>query len=516
MPSAAPASSPTSVSGSGAPPARSPVVAAGTSLGPWGAATVGGAAARAAPLAGDSSSLFALDNQRIVRLDPVSGAVLAAHRYGAAVYPPAVIAAHTLWMTPKMTAHALTVFGFDTRTLQPREPITVRLSAAADVGGRIGFTADPTANRLYLGIGPNIDVIDAATRRVLTVYRQPPRRGDVVALALSPDHTRLYATTATQAVSTASIVTLDAHTGTTLAPPIPIDDGVSGIAASVGGLWLQTGSGMSLGLSFHPNRDLSRWVDEPVAGGGGWPVAATPTRSAVWEGGTERIACADPASGKTRAKATVPAQVHDRGHASTNIADLTIAAGHLFAYYQATNAPGPYLIRLTPPRACTAHQQTSSNPPGLHICPAKLLRMTVDASGSVMSQPFADIALTNTGPSPCLLRGYPRLAVWGHPGWQHSPSPTVRERIVTQHGLYERRDPGPHLVVVRPHHNAYFSIGTATAYQGGLHIITLTRLAVGLPGLPDTKALSFRLNATRPPRRPIPIGITAVTLSPHP
>ena len=71
-------------------------------------------------------------------------------------------------------------------------------------------------------------------------------------------------------------------------------------------------------------------------------------------------------------------------------------------------------------------------------------------------------------------------------------------------------------VVVRPHHNAYFSIGTATAYQGGLHIIALTRLGVTLPGVPVTKALPISLNATRPPGRPIPIGITAVTLSPHP
>ena len=414
-----------------------------------------------------------------------------------------------------MTADKLTVHGFDTTTLAPGNPITVRVPAHADASGRIGFTADPIANRLYVGVGHGVDVIDATTRRVIAAYQQPARQGDVVALALSPDRTRLYAATSSQTPDTASIVTLDARTGTTLVPPVQLGDGVSGIAASTGGIWLQAGSGMSLSLSFHPLADLSRWVDEPVGGGGGWPVAVTPTESVVWEGGIEGIACADPATGATRAHATVPAPVPDSEHASTNIADLTLAAGQLFAYYQATNARGPYLIRLTPPRACTAHQQTSSNPPALRVCQAKQLRLAVGASGSVMSQPFADLALTNTGTSPCVLRGYPRIAVWGHGGWQH-PFPTVRERIVTHHGLYERRDPGPHRIVVRPHHNAYFSIGTATAYQGGLHMITLTRLAVTVPGVPVTRALSIRLNATRPPGRPIPIGITAVTLSPHP
>ena len=82
-------------------------------------------------------------------------------------------------------------------------------------------------------------------------------------------------------------------------------------------------------------------------------------------------------------------------------------------------------------------------------------------------------------------------------------------------GLYERTDPGPHRIVLRPRRPAYFSIGTATAYQGGLHPITLTRLTVVLPGTHVRKTLSINLLASRPARGKIPVGITAITASPH-
>jgi hypothetical protein len=133
-----------------------------------------------------------------------------------------------------------------------------------------------------------------------------------------------------------------------------------------------------------------------------------------------------------------------------------------------------------------------------------------------MSQPFSDIAVTNTAAASCVLRGYPRIQVWGHKGWQYSRTPTMRQGVLVHHGIYERVDQGPHRVVVRPHHEAFFSIGTGTAYQGGLHMLTLTRLSVILPGTHISKTLSIGLLATRPPGRRIPLGITAVTGAPHP
>jgi hypothetical protein len=88
--------------------------------------------------------------------------------------------------------------------------------------------------------------------------------------------------------------------------------------------------------------------------------------------------------------------------------------------------------------------------------------------------------------------------------------------ISVHHGLYERADPGPRRVVLRPHHEVFFSIGTATAFQGGLHPILLTRLIAVLPGTHVPLTVPIHLLASRPPGRRIPVGITAITASPHP
>lgn len=126
-----------------------------------------------------------------------------------------------------------------------------------------------------------------------------------------------------------------------------------------------------------------------------------------------------------------------------------------------------------------------------------------------MSQPFADISVTNTGAASCVLTGYPRIEAWGHEGLQDTAR-LVRLDILIHHGLYERADQGPRRVVVQPHHAAYFSVGTGAAYQGGAHPIVITRLSVTLPGTQSARTLSIDLIATRPLGRSIPVGITAV------
>ena len=144
------------------------------------------------------------------------------------------------------------------------------------------------------------------------------------------------------------------------------------------------------------------------------------------------------------------------------------------------------------------------------------MRLSVALSGSSMSQPFADISVTNSGRRACVLTGYPRVAVVGFRAWPDKPAPSMRLRIAVHHGIYERVDPGPHRLVLQPLHDVFFSIGTATAYQGGLHPITMNRLSVILPRTHTPKTLAINLMATRPPGRKIPVGITALTASPRP
>jgi hypothetical protein len=154
-----------------------------------------------------------------------------------------------------------------------------------------------------------------------------------------------------------------------------------------------------------------------------------------------------------------------------------------------------------------SREARTSPPPTCHVAHTHL---AVAWTASEMSQPFADIAITNTGATSCLLKGYPRIQAWGHAGWQNTAR-RVPLAIVIHHGsIYERTDHGPRPVILQPHRAAFFSVGTAAAYQGGLHPIIITRLSVTLPGTHTPHRLPIELLATRPPGGKIPVGITAI------
>ncbi len=124
-----------------------------------------------------------------------------------------------------------------------------------------------------------------------------------------------------------------------------------------------------------------------------------------------------------------------------------------------------------------------------------------------MSAPFMIITVRNTSRTRCTLAGYPTIRVRG----RFSPRALAKPMTLRiKHGLYEHLDPGAHRVVIAPAHAAEFYVGTATAYQGGLHLITLTDLAITLPGLHRATTLKSSLYATRPEGRPIPVRITAL------
>lgn len=171
----------------------------------------------------------------------------------------------------------------------------------------------------------------------------------------------------------------------------------------------------------------------------------------------------------------------------------------------------PVIAAAQPTSGSTAAPKspTESTQKAPRTCTSGSTRIAVAATASTMSQPFADIAITNTGSGSCLLRGYPRIQAGGHHGWKHTTRP-VRLGTISHHGIYERVDHGPRPVIVQPHDAAFFSVGTASAYQGGLHPMTITRLLVTLPGVRSPKALSIKLLATRPVGAMIPVGVTAV------
>jgi hypothetical protein len=140
-------------------------------------------------------------------------------------------------------------------------------------------------------------------------------------------------------------------------------------------------------------------------------------------------------------------------------------------------------------------------------CRVRQLHPSVMVSGSVMSQPFVTVALRNRTARPCRLGGYPALRASGHA--RAGPS---RRLVIQMHrgSIYERTDPGPRRLVLPPHGAVSFSVGTGTAYQGGKHLLTITRLEVTPPGGSTSFPVRVQMYATRPRGEPIPVGVTAL------
>lgn len=162
----------------------------------------------------------------------------------------------------------------------------------------------------------------------------------------------------------------------------------------------------------------------------------------------------------------------------------------------------------SPSATATANPTPSGVPTHLTACQASQLTGTVTDSGSTASQPFVVIALTNTSASACELTGYPGLTAAGHA----SSTPSVTNTLhisVTDGPTYERSDPGPQRVELPPNASASFALGTGTAYDGGAHMYSITRLQVTVPGDRTSIPVALKIAASGPAGQPIPVAVTA-------
>src|SRR5689334_20623629 len=151
------------------------------------------------------------------------------------------------------------------------------------------------------------------------------------------------------------------------------------------------------------------------------------------------------------------------------------------------------------PAARSSHQaaapsSTPTEPAGpAPRCSPGSLEPEVVRSGSVGSAPFVTVALRNAGDQACRLVGYPTLTAHGTRPDGRAGSLPIRVR----HGaIYERKDPGAHLVRLEPGEAAVFHVGTATAYDvGGA---TITKLTFGLrDGRDSAFVVPVHLDASR-------------------
>ena len=201
--------------------------------------------------------------------------------------------------------------------------------------------------------------------------------------------------------------------------------------------------------------------------------------------------------------------------AATGLLILTVVACSTSACASrstARGADGSTATSVAParPAPTSASSRAATRP---RRCGSGDLRLSVAASGSVMSQPYADISITNIGPTACTLSGYPRIAAAGYPGASDRPGAAKPVRISVRHRIMERVDPGPRLLDVKPRHRVFFSVGTADAYDGPL--VTITSLIATFPDVGGPLRVGVRLLANGPRGHAIPVGVTGLTRSPH-
>lgn len=320
----------------------------GTRVGAWGATMVGDQPLGLPWLLGVGDSLYGSDGTSILRLDPSSGRVLARHAGVGPAWAP-VVAGNTLWiLTQSVHSGAVTLQGFDPATLRQAASLSASFSSAQGMGEAVQVAVSPRDQRLFVGLGDQVAVVDPATGQV--VRRITVAGPEIVDLAFAPDGSRLYVAADTHGYGQLEVV--DPASGATLGAGPRFGANIVnnvGLTASAGGAWVQTGSGHTDDVQFVPANDLAHPTGSVDEGGGGVPVTVLFAAGATWLGGPNRIVCADTRTGRVRAAAQIPPA---KDGSTASIGGLASADGHLFGLYLA-GSPSGRLVRLSPPAQCT-------------------------------------------------------------------------------------------------------------------------------------------------------------------
>jgi hypothetical protein len=171
---------------------------------------------------------------------------------------------------------------------------------------------------------------------------------------------------------------------------------------------------------------------------------------------------------------------------------------------------GPFGVSSVYPRAAFQFSpqafisSTTSESLAATPCQASQLSAHRTYAYSNASHPLTIVAFYNVSTSPCYLNGYVTIDAT-NAGGQAVPV------SVTHGGNYYGSDPGPTRVDVPPGGAASFAVVSGTAYGGGAHVVTLTRLTLTLPGNGGQLQMATTISVTRPNETgPYPLSETAL------
>jgi hypothetical protein len=187
------------------------------------------------------------------------------------------------------------------------------------------------------------------------------------------------------------------------------------------------------------------------------------------------------------------------------VAVPAIAAVVMFANFSPTTNTTGVVLPAAPSRAPSSSVAPSQ---AVAACTGAQLSGKVSRAGSVASQPFEEIVVTNGGPSSCQLSGYPKLTAWGSTG--QGPS-SLLDTALTRGSTFEIPDPGPRNVVIARGKSAWFAIGSGTSSGGPIfsidHVVMDVVPEAG--GKAGQVNIALAMDASGPLGKAIPITVTA-------
>lgn len=330
----------------GSAPRSSAAPSAGTpkAVGPWSARALTNAPI-GMTIASGPDAIFGREGADLVRFDPATGAVLVRAAANPDAFWPPLVTTNAFWQAS--VAHGIvSVQSLSPDTLQP---LAYHAIAGASVPSPDGpqwspvLAASPDGASLFLGNGSQLYALDAATGKV---NQRAAVNGLIGAVAVSADGTKVYVAVNPQGSNAAELDLLAVrHNLSTVSQAALPGAPVTGLLVSSGGIWATFAGGHADSVWYLPSSNLSHG-QVVSSGGGGTPSTVTLAGGAVWLGGPNTVACADPATGAVRDQAAVTVQLGQPRY----FADIVLIDGHWLASYQTNGTTA--LATFMPPAAC--------------------------------------------------------------------------------------------------------------------------------------------------------------------
>lgn len=336
--SSTPASSDTTPAGSGAThPPQQPVPIAGSL---WGAELIVQQSLDSGTLVGAGNSLYALSDGYLIRIDPSKGQIVAQAGVQGSDRP--VVDGGKVWVAAAASGGGVRLSGFNATTLAPAGTVAV----PGSVTQLAGALALGPGGDLYVAAGSSVAVIDPATDSM--IRHIPVSGGEADSVAITPDGATLYAGVVSG--GNFGLEAFDAATGAKLgsATMAGTSGGGGYLVATEGGVWGTTGTLMTQRVWFAPGGNMSKARSVTAGVDGGLDSAPVYVNGVVWVGGTQSLACLDPATGNVRASGQIP---QDSG-VPEHFGSVAFAGGHAYSTFQDQHAQQNGVAAVTPPSAC--------------------------------------------------------------------------------------------------------------------------------------------------------------------